>query len=164
MYIGELYQRYIPLVYGLCLKYLNNKEKAQDAVMDIYEIVARKAICYEIRNFKTWLYSVSKNHCLFCLKQNQREIQIDFEKSFVENEESFTLFDVAQSEEEMKALEYCLQTLSEEQKKSIQYFYLEEHSYVDIVEKTGYTLSKVKSYIQNGKRNLKSCIISVLNK
>ncbi len=164
IYVGELYGRYIPLVYGLCLKYLNNKEKAQDAVMDIYEVVTQKTVRHEIGNFKSWLYTVSKNHCLCCLKIEKREIKIEFEENIMENEPFFTLFDNEQSETEMEALTYCMQTLSEEQRRSVQYFYLENYSYVDIMEKTGYALSKVKSYIQNGKRNLKSCIINVLKK
>ena len=38
------------------------------------------------------------------------------------------------------------------------HFFMEEMSYADIVEQTGFTLNNVKSYIQNGKRNLKICI------
>ena len=60
-FFGELYRRYIPLVYGLCLKYLSNKEGAQDAVMDIFEALVEKIPQYEINNFRTWLYSVAKN-------------------------------------------------------------------------------------------------------
>jgi RNA polymerase sigma factor, sigma-70 family len=163
-YLGEVYQRYVPLVYGLCIKYLNNKEEAQDAVMDIYELVAKKINRHEVKNFKSWLYTVSKNHCLYCIKQNKRENWVDFEDAFMENEDNFTLFDVAQDEENMKALEYCMQQLSEEQRISIEYFYMQEQSYADIVGKTGYALSKVKSYIQNGKRNLKTCIINIIKK
>lgn len=163
-YIGEVYQRYIPLVYGLALKYFKSQEEAQDAVMDIYEIIVQKINGSNVKNFKPWLYAVSKNHCLYSIKQNKRIIRVDFEDSFMENEEYFTLFDVAQTEEEMKALEYCMRQLSEEQRISIQYFYLEEHSYIDIMNKTGYALNKVKSYIQNGKRNLRTCIVDVIKK
>lgn len=160
--LGELYQRYIPLVYGLSLKYLQDREDAQDAVMDIYEMVVQKAIMYDIKNFKSWLYTVSKNHCLSSLKQKQGKIHLRIEDSFMENEENFTLLDNMQSEEEIKALEYCMQQLSDEQRISIRFFYIESFSYADIVEKTGFALSKVKSYIQNGKRNLKNCIIDLL--
>ena len=161
-FFGELYRRYIPLVYGLSLKYLNNKEMAQDAVMDIFEALVEKVPQYEINNFRTWLYSVAKNHCLQVLRKDKQINYINIEEGIVENQAIFTLTDIAQSQEETEALEYCLTTLPDEQRVSINYFFYEDKSYADIVDLTGFALTKVKSYIQNGKRNLKSCIIKVL--
>ena len=161
-FFGELYRRYIPLLYGLCLKYLNNKEGAQDAVMDIFEVLVEKIPQYEINNFRTWLYSVAKNHCLQLLRKEKQINFINIEEGVVENQAIFTLTDIAQSQEETEALEYCLTTLPEEQRVSINYFFYDDKSYADIVDVTGFALSKVKSYIQNGKRNLKNCIIQVL--
>ena len=162
-FFGELYRRYIPLVYGLSLKYLNNKEMAQDAVMDIFEALVEKVPQYEINNFRTWLYSVAKNHCLQVLRKDKQINYINIEEGIVENQAIFTLTDIAQSQEETEALEYCLTTLPEEQRVSINYFFYDDKSYADIVDLTGFALSKVKSYIQNGKRNLKNCIIQALN-
>ena len=159
---GELYKRYISLTYGLCLKYLEDKELAHDAVMDIFEALMEKMAQYDIKNFSSWLYSVAKNHCLQLLRKGKNISFVKMDDAFMENEELFTLIDKPQTEEEISALMYCIETLSGEQKTSIQYFYLEEKSYADIVELTGFALSKVKSYIQNGKRNLKTCIINVL--
>jgi len=161
-YFGELYRRYIPLLYGLCLKYLNDKEAANDAVMDIYSNLPEKVIHYEIKNFNSWLYSVAKNHCLQVQRKDKQTIFVKIEDAYVENEDFFTQIDKAQTQEEISALEYCITTLNEEQQKSIQLFFYEEKSYLDIVEITGFELSKVKSYIQNGKRNLKTCIMKVL--
>ena len=160
---GELYHRYIPLVYGLCLRYLSDKDSAQDAVMDIFEGVLKKLPQYEVKNFKTWLYSVSKNHCLQHLRKEKGVFFVKVEEDFMENDDFFTLIDKPQTKEETDALAHCLGTLSDEQKRSIEFFYLEEKSYADIVELTGYALTKVKSYIQNGKRNLKSCLLNVLH-
>jgi len=159
---GELYRRYIPLVYGLCLKYLGEKEPANDAVMDIFETVLEKLPQYDVRNFNTWLYSVAKNHCLHALRKENQAIFVKIEDAFVENEDLFTLIDKPQTPEEVEALNYCVMILPDEQQKSVLLFYMEEKSYADIVELTGYALNKVKSYIQNGKRNLKNCIVDRL--
>jgi len=162
-FFAELYRRFVPLVYGLCLKYLSDKDAAHDAVMDIFEKLMEKLPQYEIKNFNTWLYSVAKNHCLQVLRKEKQTVFVKIEDAFVENEDFFTLIDKPQTIEETDALEHCLKTLPEVQRKSIHYFYIEEKSYADIVTLTGFTLNNVKSYIQNGKRNLKSCIIKVLN-
>ncbi len=158
----ELYRRYIPMVYGLCLKYLANEADAQDAVMDLFEEVARKVKEHDIKKFHTWLYSVSKNHCLSRLRKEKKSFFVSIDEQFVENGDFFTLLDEGRSNEEESALLFCIKELSEEQRASIEYFYYGNKSYADIVSLTGYPLTKVKSYIQNGKRNLKNCIARVL--
>ena len=163
-YFGELFRRYIPLLYGLCLKYLQKEADAQDAVMDLFENLSEKVKHYEINNFHTWLYSVAKNHCLQRLRSEKRAIFVNIDESVMENGDFFTLIDKEQSEDEKSALAYCLTELGTEQHTSIQYFYFEEKSYADIVSLTGYSLEKVKSCIQNGKRNLKNCITKFLQR
>jgi RNA polymerase sigma-70 factor (ECF subfamily) len=51
-----------------------------------------------------------------------------------------------------------LEELGKEQKLCVILFYLEKRSYQEIALTTGYTLMQVKSYIQNGKRNLRLSI------
>ena len=143
-YFGELYNRYIPLLYGLCLKYLQDEDRAQEAVMQLFEDLLPKTGNYEIKVFKPWLYRVAKNHCLQLLRKENKEIPLDYTINVMESDEFLHLL----SEEESP----------EEQRTSITRFFLEEMSYADIVEQTGFTLNNVKSYIQNGKRNLKNCI------
>ena len=158
-YFGELYNRYIPLLYGLCLKYLQDEDRAQEAVMQLFEDLLPKTGNYEIKVFKPWLYRVAKNHCLQLLRKENKEIPLDYTINVMESDEFLHLLSEEESpEEQLKALHHCLEKLPEEQRTSITRFFLEEMSYADIVEQTGFTLNNVKSYIQNGKRNLKNCI------
>ena len=161
-YFHELYRRYIPMLYGLCLKYFGNEPDAQDAVMDLFESLNEKIANYEITNFHSWLYTVAKNHCLLKLRNEKRAFFVNIDETVVENSDFFTLLDEEKTNDKKSALEFCMNELGEEQRKSIEFFYYENKSYADIVDLTGYTLQKVKSYIQNGKRNLKNCIIRVL--
>ncbi|MCL2650398.1 MAG: sigma-70 family RNA polymerase sigma factor [Candidatus Azobacteroides sp.] len=157
-YFGELYNRYIPLIYGLCLKYLQNIEKAEDATMELFEILLPKISGYEIKNFKTWIYSVTKNHCLQILRKEEQTVFVDFNAEIMESDPVLHLLEENGSEEEIAALKHCLEKLPKPQKMSISMFFIEEMSYADIAEQTGFLLKTVKSYIQNGKRNLKICI------
>ncbi len=160
---GELYNRYIPLIYGVCLKYLQDEDKSQDAVMEIFEYLLPKVAAYDIKVFKTWLYSVVKNHCFHLIKSNKREMSVDFDSNLMESDDILTLLVEDMDDEREDALNYCMAKLSEPQKISINKFFYEDMSYADIVETTGYDLKSVKSYIQNGKRNLKNCIEGRLN-
>lgn len=159
-YFGELYNRYIPLIYGLCLKYLQEEVKAQDVVMQLFEDLLPKLSRYEIREFRTWIYSVAKNYCFQLLRKENLEIATDFDQQFVETYDILHLLDKEETSDDARtaALRHCMEKLPEPQQRCILSFFMEEMSYADIMEQTGYQLKSVKSYIQNGKRNLKSCI------
>lgn len=162
VYFQQLYERYISLVYGLCLKYLQDADKSQDAVMDIYENLVRKIAGYEIGIFKNWLYSVVKNHCFHILREKKKEIIVDFDSQLMESDSVLDLFDEERNDGKEMALNNCIEKLPEPQRISVSKFFLEDKSYADIVDETGYHLKSVKSYIQNGKRNLKICIENLL--
>lgn len=157
--VGLLYKRYSHLVLGLSLKYLKNQDDAQDAVMQIFEKLLADLLKYDITYFKSWLYTYSKNHCLIIIrnqKQQQKHHQnLEYESNFMENHSEFTLNDILIKEEKLMQLEKAINELNAIQQKCIKLFYLENYSYQDISENTGYSLNEVKSYIQNGKRNLK---------
>jgi RNA polymerase sigma-70 factor (ECF subfamily) len=158
-YFGELYNRYIPMLYGVCLKYLQDADLSQDAVMELFADLLPKIGQYEIRVFRTWIYSAVKNHCLQQLRKDDREIIVDFNLNVVESDDFLHLISGADEEDtRITALNHCLEQLPEPQRISIVLFFMEEFSYMDIVERKGYQLKSVKSYIQNGKRNLKNCI------
>jgi RNA polymerase sigma-70 factor (ECF subfamily) len=157
---GQLYDRYIPLVYGVCLKYLRDADDAQDAVMQLFEELLPKVLQYEIKVFRTWLYKVIQNHCLQILREKERTIQVELHANFMDSDEILHLLDEEddESNERTQALRKCMEELPENQRISVTYFFMDERSYADIVELTGYSLKSVKSYIQNGKRNLKICV------
>lgn len=160
-YFGELYNRYIPLLYGVCLKYLQDSDKAKDAVMQVFEEIFLKISQYEIQAFRPWIYAVMKNHCLQELRKGNHAIFVDFDFNthIMESDEILHLLNEDESEDERKeVLERCMKKLPVNQRIAIIRFFMEDMSYADIVSNTGYDLNQVKSYIQNGKRNLKICI------
>ena len=156
--LGRLYQRYMTLVYGVCYNYLKDEELSKDAVMQIFEELVVKLRLHEVQNFKSWLHVLSRNHCLMALRKRAKNNVISMDDSFVEKE-GFVHLDIDDTKEkQFSVMERCMETLPEEQRICVDLFYLQEKCYKDIAEMTGFELSKVKSYIQNGKRNLKICI------
>ncbi len=158
-YVGELYKRYSHLVVGVCLKYLKDRDNAKDATLEIFENLMQDLLKHNITNFKSWLHSVARNHCLMKLRQNSSKVK-NFEhyQEAVLTEESMgyaSYDDVQTKEEQLTDLEKGIQLLKEEQKICIQLFFLHKKTYQEITDLTDYNLNDVKSYIQNGKRNLK---------
>src|SRR5690606_29768351 len=146
------------LIYGLSLKYLKDSAKSEDAVMQIFELLIKKLRVHKVDNFKSWLYSVARNHCLMQLRASGKDVVI-IDDNFMESLDiKHQDNDSDLQEEKLQLLEKCIGELNIEQQQCIRLFYLDEKCYKDIVEITGFEMKKVKSYIQNGRRNLKICI------
>lgn len=156
--LGELYNRYMDLVYGICLKYLQNSDDAQDAVMGIFEELVKKLKLHEVQNFKSWLYTLTKNHCLMKLRQDKKGPLSKITDDFVQSGEDGHLEDVLRREENFRQLETCLKQLAANQRVSIELFYLQGKCYNEISAATGLEWKAVRSFIQNGRRNLKICM------
>lgn len=160
--LSAVYQRYMILVYGLCMKYLKNREESQDAVMQIFEVLVTDVPRFEIRNFKSWLYGVTRNYCLMAIRKkqterNRMEKNADF---FMESTSEMHPIEKKDDEIVEEKLKDCMQQLREEQRLCVELFYYQEYCYKQIAERLNYDENKVKSYIQNGKRNLKICLES----
>lgn len=158
--LGKLYSPYMSLLYGVCLKYLQDSDKSQDAVMQIFEELVDKLRTHEVGSFKSWLYVYARNFCLMQLRREKPHSHVDIDTHLYESEQQLARGDAADDflDQDFERLESCLQTLNTAQRQCIRFFFLEKKCYKEIVEQTGYDLNKVKSYIQNGKRNLKLCM------
>ena len=158
--LGELYNRYMDLVYGVCLKYFKEPEIAKDAVMNIFEELVSKLKKYEVDHFKGWLYRLASNHCLMKLRKDKtgpQQVDTDvmhLSQNMHPDEEN----DVLDKEMQFDIMQYCIEQLPAEQKQVIQLFYLKEKSYKQIADETQSDINKIRSYIQNGRRNLKICM------
>lgn len=160
--LGTLYQRYMDLIYGLCLKYLKDADESKDAVMRIYEELVEKLRKHEVEHFKSWLYTLARNHCLMQLRRQKGKKSVEITEPVMQNSDLWHQEDVLQKEEQLSTMEDCMQQLITEQKRCVELFYLQGKCYNEICEETGYDWNKVRSYIQNARRNLKLCMDSKL--
>ena len=157
LFFAELFKRYKHLLLGVCLKYLKDGGEAEDAVMEIFEKGRLDIKRMEIVHFKPWIYTVARNHCL--MKLRKKSIPLDFLETLpiqiaeTEGEEP------AVKELLLQKLEHSLLYLKKEQKTCLTMFYLEDLSYKQILQRTGFTLNEIKSHIQNGKANLRKLLI-----
>jgi len=158
-WLGIILQRYTLLLLGVCMKYLKNEEEAKDSVQQIFLKVIQELQKYKVEYFKSWLYMVAKNHCLMKIRERQGKIttEINDRLSATPQEESDRQT-LLQDDQTLSYMEEALMELSPEQRQCVTLFYLQKKSYQEISEETRFTMMQVKSYIQNGKRNLKLMI------
>jgi len=156
--VGTLFSRYTSLIYGVCLKYLKDRDEAKDTTMQLFEKLGEKLRNHEISSFRSWLYVTARNECLMQIRSKKGKFTKEFDQGVVENALLLHPEDDTGLETDLSRLAECVETLTGEQKVCVSLFYLEEKCYKDIAAETGYDMNKVKSYIQNGKRNLRLCM------
>lgn len=152
-WMGILLKRYTLLLLGVCMKYLKDETEARDCVQQIFLKVLTEAPKYKIEFFKSWLYMVAKNHCLMRLRNRGKAAKELTDQHAADDEAD--RHRLLEDEATYDLLEESMGELGNEQRRCITLFYLQKMSYQQIAGQTGYSLMQVKSYIQNGKRNLK---------
>jgi RNA polymerase sigma factor (sigma-70 family) len=163
-WLGMLLQRYIVLLFGVCIKYLKDEEEAKDAVQQIVLKAITELHKYRVTFFSSWIYKVTRNYCLMKLRDGQAKTQPADWTNVVASDQSDTQNnDQVEKEYLLDMMTRSLEELNREQKDCVTLFYLEKKSYQQIAEQTGFSLMQVKSYIQNGKRNLKILLDRKLN-
>lgn len=160
-FIALLFERYTHLVYGICLNYFQDTDQCKDAVMEIFESLFQKLTEHKVSNFRNWLYTVTRNHCLMTIRKtgtiNRMKDQLK-----AEGEASLLPEGLAEDEELLFSrtlIQSAVDNLNQEQGTCIRLMYVEDKSYKEISEITGYAMNEVKSHIQNGKRNLKNYLL-----
>jgi len=156
--LAILYLRYADLVYGTCLKYLKNAEDSRDASMDIYNELVIKLRTHTVSHFKGWLHIVTRNHCLMRLRKEKKTTVVEIQPDFMQPEDFSHLDEVLEKERELIRLEACIAKLQPHQQQVIRQFYLENKCYRVIATDTGMDWDRVRSLVQNGRRNLKICM------
>ncbi len=156
--LGELYSRYSSLVYGVCMNYLKSRDDAKDATMQLFEKLMSTLKNHEIENFKSWLYVTTRNHCLVLIRSKKGKFNKEIDLLSVENQFLLHPQEENKLEDDLKKLEECIAQLVDGQQECVRLFYLDERCYKEIALATGFDLNQVKSFIQNGKRNLKICM------
>lgn len=157
-WLGKLYERYMELTYGICLKYFQDEGLAEDAVMAIFESLLVKVPEHDIQNFKSWLYTFARNHCLMELRREKTRPNLQLESEFMQFEQFGHLLEEYSENGHLRHLEDCMHDLMPQQRSCIKLFYYEGKTYKEIAEMKCDEIGKIRSYIQNGRRNLRICL------
>ncbi|MDP4264071.1 MAG: sigma-70 family RNA polymerase sigma factor [Bacteroidota bacterium] len=158
-WLGILLERYTLLLLGVCMKYLKNEDDARDSVQQVFLKVIQELHKYRVEYFKSWVYMVAKNHCLMKLRDKNGKIAAEVNENLVSSPlEETDREALTQNDHTLELMEEALNELNPEQKQCVTLFYLQKKSYQEITGITGFSMLQVKSYIQNGKRNLKILI------
>lgn len=156
--IGALFERYTELIFGVCLKILQNEAEAEDAFMGVFEKVSDKLRVHHVQQFRPWLHTLVRNYCIEIIRKKKRNLTVSYDAAFMQSSEELHPFNEEADMQNDEQLTQCLERLNMEQKSCIQLFYFEGKSYKAIAQIKGENIGKIRSFIQNGRRNLKICL------
>lgn len=156
--LGHFFNNYMPLIYGVCLKYLKDVELSKDTVMDIYEKLSKKLKKHDVANPKSWLYILTKNHCYEILRKKSRTLEKENSAYLMYSEQVYHLYNEDVKEQKLSLLEECIGKLESMQQSVVRMFYLDKKTYKEICSEMSIKWDKARSLIQNGRRNLKICM------
>ncbi len=154
-----LFTEHAELVYALCLRYLGTPQRAEDAAMEVYAVLREKLPKHEVSNPKSWLHTLVRNHCLMQLRREKRDVQEQSSGALMQSDRLLHLSGETNEDTDVRPLHHCMKKLKEEQRRCIRLFYLSEgESYQTVAAALDLTVGKVRSHLQNARRNLKICL------
>lgn len=145
--LNELINNHRELAYSIALKYLKNKNDAEDIVQNSFIIVLKSL--KKFRNdakFSTWLYKIIYYECLRELKGKKQEI--DYVPQFIEVKEDYDI------DEEIN-IDNLLKVLKPNEYIAITLFYLKEKSIEDIAKITSLSKSNIKVLLHRARHKMK---------
>ena len=161
-YLGELFLRYLPNVFGVALGVLKSQKEAEDLTMTVFHKIASDLKRVEVKEFSPWLYQLTKSLCTIEAKKknagvnDSKNILIDELASKDDNSLFINAAENKETKIDANNLRLAINTLNENQKVCIDLFYMQNKSYQEVAEATGFSVNQVKTNIQNGKRLLKT--------
>lgn len=156
-WLSILLERYTMLLLGYCMKNLKDEELAKEAVQQVQLKVFESAAKQKVEFFRAWIVQIAKNECSMQFRHQQKLLK----DIILVDLEEFPQPDHTAERERGRLLDHlpaALNQVSAAQRECLTLFYLNDLSYKDITQKTGYSYKEIKSHIQNGKRALKNIL------
>lgn len=149
--LGDLWDRYAELLYGVGMKYLKDTEQSKDEVVELFAGLPTLVSKHAIERFRPWLHTVMRNRCLHVLRKQHpgRELPEELMEADKSDEERLL------HEATLSQLERAIAQLNDDQQRCVRSFHLEGLSYQQVADRTGFTVERVRSHLQNGRRNLR---------
>ncbi|HMC97584.1 MAG TPA: sigma-70 family RNA polymerase sigma factor [Flavobacteriales bacterium] len=151
--LGDLWDRYAHLLFGVCMKYLKDTEQSKDQVVELFTALPELLRKHEVERFRPWVHTVMRNRCLMALRSGRNGQHVP--DDLLHDVEQDDAAEALSHESTLQQLERAIEQLNDRQRTCIRLFYLERQSYQQVAERTSQPLDQVRSHLQNGRRNLR---------
>ena len=158
---AELYRGTASRLFGICLRVLNQRSEAEDALQDVYTAVWRKASQFDPSKASaiTWLAMIARNKAIDRLRSlplHQARASLDAAEEIADSAASPA--QAAQTEADRAHLERCLELLEPKRRSLIRSAFFDGLTYEELAARIEAPLGSIKSWIRRGLLQLRECL------
>jgi len=159
--LGELYDRYGRVVFGLIYRMLGIPESAEEVAQNAFHSVWRQASQYrpERGSVRTWLLAIARNAAIDWRRskgnRTGRETAIDDTLMLVDERR---VEDTVIASLRAQRVRAAVASLPREQRETLSLAFWSGLSQTEIAARTGAPLGTVKSWVRRGLAKLKGCL------
>ncbi len=157
---AELYKRTSSKLFGVCLRMLRDRSEAEEVLQETYTTVWRRASSFDAAKASaiTWLITLSRNKSIDRLRQHREQL-LDDPRKFEETEDDRpTPAADAETSQEYRRLEHCLDTLEPQQQRSVREAFFTGATYIELATRSKVPLGTMKSWIRRSLMQLRTCL------
>jgi RNA polymerase sigma-70 factor (ECF subfamily) len=158
-----LYDRYAPVVFGLALKMLGDREVAEEAVQEIFWRVWQRAKSFDPnRAFAPWLFGIAHNYCIDELRRRRARPQPVYEDDdhpvLSSIADDADVSEAALQSEQRRVVLNALRELPTEQRQALELAYFGGLTQQEIATRLGNPLGTIKTRMRLGLQKLRSIL------
>ena len=142
-------------MFGVALRLLRQRDRAEDVVQDAYVTIWRKAASYlpERGAALAWMATIVRHRALDLLRQGALR---PVEELDAANEVAAPT--LGEGLVEIHALQRCLEELEERSRRCIQMAFIDRYTHEELAERLDAPIGTAKSWIRRGLIRLKKCL------
>mgnify|MGYP001152326366 FL=1 len=154
-----LYRQTSAKLFGVCLRVLNDRGEAEDALQEVYVKIWTKADRFAVSDLSpiSWLVAIARNHSIDRIRARRRPAA-DIE----------TVLDVADptpgpeaaavSGDEAGQIHRCLEELEDDRAGAVRGAYLKGESYAELAERYKVPLNTMRTWLRRSLMKLRECL------
>jgi RNA polymerase sigma-70 factor (ECF subfamily) len=154
-----LYQRTNAKLFGVCLRILQDRAEAEDALQDAYVKIWRYAERYAAARARpmTWMIAIARNLCIDRLR-SRRSPAAALEAAAAVEDAALRPDERAMARGEAKRLMDCIRGLGDGEARLIRIAYFGGLTYAALAERDGLPLGTIKSKMRRALAALRECL------
>ena len=158
-------QKYKDLAFSVAVSVVKNEYDAEEVVQEAFIKAFKNLKSFRGKSeFKTWFYRIVINEAFKRVQKTKNEIILPNGDNLPEIEDFTDTFRGMNAEEQRVLVSESLLKIPPKESLSLQLFYLEENSIVEITNITGWSEANVKVILHRGRKHLLSVVNSLIEK
>ncbi len=159
--LGDIYSATSAKLFGICLRILNDRGEAEDALQDVYLGLWQRADRYDPARASpiSWLATLARNRAIDRLRSSKRVRDSLPENAATAVEDDTPLADsLAEDKQRDARIHHCLGKLEKRQQSAIRTAFFDGATYRELAETQGVPLGTMKSWVRRGLAALGKCL------